>query len=125
MGLDVHIYMVRNRKQLQEEDFYDKCYTGWVKDKETDEINFTQPSVVYYARKFWDLYEPVAHHFHLDNGEFSEPLSREDIEFMIDIATHHPDYWDSFDSVPTLCEILYHYDEIKDAGMILLFEGDY
>lgn len=124
MGLDLRIVMVRNRKQVKEVDFWNLCRTGWVKD-ENDVIDFSQSCEVYYARKFWDLYAPVARHLHLDNGEFSEPLSREDIEFMIDIATHNPDYWGSFDSVPTLCEILYHYDEIKEAGMILLFEGDY
>lgn len=125
MGLDVHIYMVRNRKQILEDDFYDKCRTGWAKDKATDEINFTQPSIVYYAREFWDLYEVAAERFNIHNDEFSAPLTKKDIEFLIDVAVHHPDYFDEFDTVPRLCEILYHYDEIKDAGMILLFKGDY
>lgn len=125
MGLDVQIYMVRNHKQLQEENFWNKCNTGWVKNKETDEIDFTQPSIVYYARKFWDLYDSAAKRFDIGNGEFSRPLTEEDIEFLIDIAIHNPDYYESFNTVPALCEILYHYYEIKNAGMILVFEGDY
>lgn len=124
MGLDVRIVMVRNRKQLEEDSFWNLCKTGFVKDSE-DIIDFSQPCEVYYARKFWDLYIPAAQYFKVDNGEFSKPLTRDDLEYLINIATHNPDYWNSFDSVPTLCEILYHYDEIKDAGMILLFEGDY
>lgn len=124
MGLDIRILCVRNRKHVDIKEFWETCHTGWVKD-EDGLIDFTQPSELYYARKFWDLYEPVARRLRLENGEYSEPLTREDLEFMIDIATHNPDYWDSFNSVSTLCEILYHYDEIKDAGMVLLFEGDY
>ena len=124
MGLDVRIVMVRNRKQVEEDNFWNLCKTGFVKDEEGI-IDFSQPCEVYYARKFWDLYSPAAHHFKIENGEFSGPLTRDDLEYLIDLAVHNPDYWDSFSSVPILCEILYHYDEIKDAGMILLFEGDY
>lgn len=124
MGLDIHIYMVRNRAQVKDINFIDNLHTGWVKNKDGI-IDFNQPTEIYYARKFWDLYTPAAQYFNIENGEFSEPLTRDDLEYLIDIAVHNPDYWDSFDSVPALCEILYHYDEIKDAGMILLFEGDY
>ena len=124
MGLDLRIVMCKNHKQIEDDGFWNTCCTGWIKN-EFDEIDYTQPSELYYARKFWDLYTPTARRLHLDNGEFSEPLTREDLEFMINIATHNPDYWDSFNTVPTLCEILYHYNDIKDAGMVLLFEGDY
>lgn len=44
---------------------------------------------------------------------------------MINIATHNRDYWDKFNSVPMLCEILDHYDEATEVGMVFLFEGDY
>ena len=52
-------------------------------------------------------------------------INNADIEFMIDIATHNRDYWDKFDSVPKLCEILANYDEATENGMVFLFEGDY
>ena len=124
MGLDVRIVSVRNTKQVEDKEFWNNCKSGWVKDENND-IDFSQPSELYYARKFWDLFEPLAYRLHLNNGEFSAPLTREDLEYIIEVATHNPDYWDGFGSVPRLCEILYHYDEIKDAGMVLLFEGDY
>ena len=124
MGLDMRIVMCKNKKQIETEEFWETCHTGWIKD-ENGIIDFSQPSELYYARKFWDLYSPMARILRVDNGEYSDPLTREDLEQMIDIAVHNPDYWDYFNSVPVLCEILYHYDEIKDAGMVLLFEGDY
>lgn len=124
MGLDMRIVSVKNTKQVESEEFWNNYRTGWITNND-GEIDFSQPSELYYARKFWDLYIPMAMHLKIENGEYSAPLTREDLEKMINIATHNPDYWDSFNSVPQLCEILYHYDDIKNAGMVLLFEGDY
>lgn len=124
MGLDIRIVMAKNRKQVEEESFWDICKTGWVRD-ENECIDFSQPCEVYYARKFWNLYSPMARRLKIDNSEYSQPLTKEDIEEMIYIATHNRDYFDSFNTVPALCEILYNYDEATDNGMIFLFEGDY
>lgn len=124
MGLDISIYMVHNRKQLDEENFWTNFKTGWPKD-EYDNIDYTQPSEVYYARKFWDLYSPVARRLHIDNCEYSAPLTKEDIEYMIDIATHCRDYFGGFQTVPDLCEILDNYDEATEKGMVFIFEGNY
>ena len=124
MGLDIYIIMAKNKQQIEQIDFWDKCHTGWVKDKDNI-IDFTIPTEVYYARKFWDLYTPMCRRLDLDNGDWSDPLTKEDIEYMIDIATHNKDYWDGFTSVPKLCEILYNYDAATDAGMVFLFSGNY
>lgn len=124
IGLDVRIVMVKNRKQVECEDFWDTCLTGW-KRNEHDIISYDDPCEVYYARKFWDLYSPMARRLNIDNGEYSAPLTKDDIEEMIYIATHHKDYFDSFDSVPALCIILDRYDEATKHGMVFLFEGDY
>ena len=124
MGLDMSIVMVKNRKQVQEEGFWDTCHTGFVTDEDGC-IDFTQPSEVYYARKFWALYTPLARRLDIENGEYSEPLTKDDLEFMINIATHEQDYFGGFDTVPKLCELLYYYDEIKEHGMVLLFEGNF
>ena len=124
IGLDVTIYMAKNRKQVLDEKFYQICKTGWV-ENEYGEIDFEQPCEVYYARKFWDLYEPMCVRLDLGNGEFSQPLTKDDIEEMIKIATHNPDYFGEFETVPALCKILQHYDEATAHGMVFIFEGDY
>ena len=53
MGLDIHIVAAKNRKQVEQENFWNICKSGWVKDEEGN-IDFSQPSELYYARKFWD-----------------------------------------------------------------------
>ena len=118
------IIMCKNRKEVHDPNFWNNVHTGFVTDEYGD-IDFTQPAEVYYARKFWGLYTPLSRRLSIENGEYSDPLTKEDIEFMINIATHEPDYFNGFNTVPMLCEILRYYDEIKDHGMILLFEGNY
>lgn len=124
IGLDVRIVMVKNRKQVEQEGFWDICRTGWVEDAD-GRIDFSAPSEVYYARKFWDLYTPVARALNLENGEYSQPLTEEDVEFILNIASHNKDNFGGFNTVPQLCEILDRYEEIKENGMVLLFEGDF
>lgn len=124
MGLDIYIYMVKNRKQLEQEDFWKECKTGWV-ENEDGMVDYEQPCEVYYARKFWDLYTPMCVRLDLNNCEYSQPLSKEDIEEMIDIATHTRDYFGHFDTVIQLCEILDRYDEAASHGMVFIFGGDY
>lgn len=124
MGLDCRIIMCKNREQVKQSDFWDKCVTGW-KEDENGAIDYSTPCEVYYARKFWDLYSPMARILNIENCEYSQPLTKDDIENMIDIATHNRDYFDSFDTVPALCEILDRFDNATRNGMIFLFEGDY
>ena len=124
MGLDVYVVMAKNRKQVERVDFWNDCHSGWVK-KDEYTIDFTVPTEVYYARKFWDLYSPMSRRLKLENGEWSGPLTKDDIEEMIYIATHNKDYFGTFDTVTDLCEILHNYDAATDAGMVFLFSGNY
>lgn len=123
MGLDCRIIMAKNRKQIEMEGFWDKCATGFVRDEDGC-IDFTVPSEVAYWRKFWDLYTPVSRRLNIDNDEMAE-INKDDLYFILDIICTTPDYWGKFDTAPTICELIYHYDEIRDHGMTLFFEGDY
>ena len=124
MGLDVRIIMAKNRKQIEQENFWDICKTGWIED-EDGVIDYEQPCEVYYARKFWELYEPMCAKLNLKSGDFSDPLTKDDIEEMIHIATHTSDYFGGFNTVPALCKILQRYDDATEHGMVFIFEGDY
>ena len=109
MGLDVNIYRARNRKVFSNDDWYDT------------------PAVteVYYARKFWTLIQEASFlNVNDDCGEFIE-LSRENVEELINIATHNTDYFDGFETVPQLCKILQHFDEDEEKGYHYYMEFDY
>ena len=124
MGLDVHIIMAKNRKQLEYDEFWNTCTSDWVRDEDGC-IDYSQPAIVYYARKFWDLYSPMCRHLKIDNCEYSGPLSKQDIEKMIDIATHKRDYFDGFNGLPRLCELYQLYDELQANGLNLYFWNSY
>lgn len=108
MGMDAAIYKAKNKKIFKEDCWYDKVEEVW------------------YARKFWDLiYKvPFIKNIEEDCGEFIR-LRKNDIEKMIEIATHTPDYMGGFNTVPQLCEILHHFDEDEENGWHYYFEFDY
>lgn len=109
MGLDVGIYRARNHKVFDTEDWYD---TPAVEE-------------VYYARKFWKLIEDASFiNVQDDCGEYIE-LSRENIEELIEIATHHEDYFGGFETVPSLCRILADFDTTEEEGYHYYMEFDY
>ena len=126
MGLDAYIYRVHNRREIQDDpDFFSKCATinshaAWEADEDEGMVKSAE---LWYARKFWGLQEAVFGEGY-ENGEYVI-LEKEDIETMIDYATRHPDYFNSFSTVESLCWILYHYDDMVAKGFILLYEADW
>ena len=123
MGLDVRVVMAKNREQIKKDEFWDICKTGLVED-EDGIIDFETPCEVLYWRKFWDLYTPMARRLKIDNCEWAE-LTKDDLEEILYIASHTPDYFGEFNTVPNICKVLYIYDEAKSHGMSFFFEGDY
>ena len=117
MGLDMRVISARNSKQMEEDNFWSTLRSGF-------SSNYNEPRELIYWRKFWDLYRPMAERLKIDNGEYAQ-LSKEDVEFMLEIATHHRDYFNTFDSVAEICELLDRFDEIEEHGMHIYFEGDY
>jgi hypothetical protein len=125
MGMELYVWMVPHKKFIQQPDFYNKIKTGPI-ITEDDYLDCTQPQELYYARKFFDMAGPMARRLDMNLQNYlSDPLTKDDIEEMIKIATHSRDYNDSFDTVPALCEILDRYDEIKRNGMVLILEISY
>lgn len=112
MGMDAYIFKAKTKKAFEEH--------NWCSEE--------NPAVteVWYTRKFWDLInglsfiKDVEH----DAGDYIQ-LRKIDIEEMIDIATHTPDYFGGFESVPQLCEILYKFDKDKENGWNYYFNFDY
>jgi len=109
MGLDIYIFKARTKKAFEGNDWY----------------NSDAVQEVYYARKFWELIREASFiNIDDDCGEYLE-LSRENIEELIEIATHNEDYFGGFETVPRLCRILADFDEAEEEGYHYYMEFDY
>lgn len=120
MGLDMYLLAAHNLHQAESEEFWKtaKDISGM------DDYMWDQPAELWYARKFWDLHTEMAHHYDLDNGDYVE-MKKEDLEYMLDIATHTPDCWGGFSTVPDLCRVIYNYDKLRENGLHVFYGGDY
>lgn len=112
MGLDCYVFRAKTKKAFDEPHWYED-ESGAVTE-------------VWYARKFWDLVNQVSFikNTNDDCGEYIK-LSKDDIEEMIQVATHNPDYFGEFNTVPALCKILQNFDEDEEEGWHYYFEFDY
>jgi len=109
MGLDVSIYRARTKKVFRALNWYDS--------KAVQEV--------YYARKFWTLIEQASFiDVNRDCGDFIR-LSHENVEELLQIAAHNADYFDGFQSVPSLCEILRNFDDDEENGYHYYMEFEY
>ena len=120
MGLDQHLVMAHNIREAQSDDFWRNApdVAGM------DDFEYDKPAILWYNRKNWDLHTPMSSHYNLENGEFVE-LDQNGLEYMLDILTHNPDYFDGFNSVPALCKVIYNYDKIRQNGFTIFYEGDF
>lgn len=111
MGMDAYIFRAKTKKAFEKPNWYD--------DENSD---ITE---VWYARRFWDLVNQVSFikDINKDRGEYIK-LTKDNIEEMLYVASHNPDYWDGFDTVPDLCKILYNFDDDKKDGWNYYFEFD-
>jgi len=110
MGMDAYIFRARTKKAFEEKHWY-----------ESEEI-----TEVWYTRKFWDLINNLSFIKNIDECacDFIQ-LTKADLEEMIDISCHNPDYFGEFTSVPALCKILYNFDTDEENGWHYYLEYDY
>lgn len=109
MGMDLYIFKARNHKVFDTENWY----------------NSDSVTEVLYARKWWSL---VEHCTFIPNdyesGEFIE-LTKENLEEMIQVACKYRDYWDTYNNIPTLCELRDSFDDITNQGYHYYLEYDW
>lgn len=110
MGLDIAVYRARNRAVFKDDRWYDN-------------ENITE---AWYSRKFWDLIHNMSFIKNIDDdcGEFIQ-LSHDNIEEMLQYASHHPDYWGEFNSVPALCKIYNDFENDAEDGWHYYFNYSY
>lgn len=84
---------------------------------------------VYYARKFWELLDaPFVKEYNdskCDCYVQARVQSVEDIDQLLEIATQNRDYFDTFDSVPTLCELREEFEQKRAEGWTYTLEADW
>ena len=110
MGLDIAIYKARNKAVFTDDNWY----------------NNDNVIEVWYARKFWDLINNMSfiRNVQEDNGDFIQ-LTQDNIEEMIQFASHNQDYWDGFDTVPALCRIYHNFEDDAEEGWHYYFNYSY
>lgn len=106
MGLDIYI---------------DKCRKPII--KEDGGRDYEEREEVCYWRKFWEILGIMKY----GDDEYGEDirLSKEDVENILQLVTHHRDYFNSFDSVPQVCELLDDWEELEEEGWILNFNANW
>ena len=106
MGLDIYI---------------DKCRKPVI--KEDGRRDYEEREEVCSWRKFWEILS-VMRYSDDDYGQ-DVRMTKEDAEKILQLVTHHRDYWDSFDSVPQVCELLDTWDELIDEGWAICFNANW
>lgn len=108
MGLDMYI---------------DKCRKPtFVDGKRT----YEEREEVCYWRKFYSLLEEGLP-FTYGDEEYAQDvrLSKKDVEHILNYVTHNRDYFDGFESVAQVCELLDKYDDLKEEGWVINFNADW
>lgn len=118
MGMDARIIVAHSKKELETDGFWE-----YLREHEWEEQNLMLGEK-WYARKFWDLHNSMSFLQDYECGDYIE-LSKKNLDEMLQYATHHRDYFDGFESVIDLCELLDRYDEFQAAGLHLFYECDW
>ena len=59
-----------------------------------------------------------------DSGDFIQ-LTMDNVEEMLQFAAHNRDYFDGFETVPSLCEILANFEQDYEDGWHYYFHYSY
>lgn len=109
MGMDLYIYKARTKKAFELEEWYGSEYV----------------TEMLYARKWWSLVEHCSFIPNdYENGDYIQ-LTKENLEEMIKVACEYPDYFDSYQNVPKLCELRDAFDEVAEQGYHYYLEYDW
>ena len=105
MGLDIYIDKCRKPKVVDGKRYYE----------EREEVC--------YWRKFYGLLGIMRY----GDSEYGKDvkISKDDLEKILQYATHNRDYFDGFDSVPQICELLDQYDDLQNEGWTMCFNANW
>ena len=106
MGLDVYI---------------DRCRKPII--KEDGRRDYEERVEVCYWRKNWDLLGVMRY----SDEDYAKDvrMTKEDAERILQHVAHNRDYWDSFRSVESVCEMLDTWDEYVEDGWVYCFNANW
>lgn len=106
MGLDIYI---------------DKCREPIITaDGRRD---YAEREEVCYWRKFYGLLELMQY----GESEYGQDvrLRKEDVEKILDYVAHNRDYFEGFDTVSKVCELLDDWGELEKDGWVINFNSNW
>lgn len=100
-------------------------YVDAVKRDPNDKLNILERKQMCYWRKFWDLHYALP--FKYDEEECAQDikLTKEDVESILEFVSHNRDYFNGFQTVESVCELLDHYDEFKQDGWDIVYNANW
>ena len=79
-----------------------------------------------YWRKFWDLLnEGIPFKYGEDEYGQDVRLRKEDVEKILDYVAHNRDYFDGFDTVPQVCELIDNWDKLEKDNWVINFNANW
>lgn len=106
MGLDIYI---------------DKCKNPIINKYGRKDYEIREDAC--YWRKFYGLLELMQY----GESEYGQDvrLRKEDVEKILDYVSHNRDYFDSFKTVPDVCELLDDWESLEEDGYTVCFHADW
>lgn len=129
MGLDMGIIATKRYELLNEEYWADRFNYDEIKDNpefyNEDEIFIWPDSCdVWYARKFWDMFQSIPSLRKADNNTYVR-IDKNTLKDMINFYAFNEDYFDGFSGLPRLCELYRDYDQMLAQNIKLYFWVSY
>lgn len=132
MGMDCFIIAAKNKQDVINGDWGDNYFWNELKnnpnfwDEDLEIIKYpNKPIEMWYARKPQFLMNGVPYLKESYQKPYVIRLTKENIKDMIECHAFHPDHFNSFNSLPQLCEIYQEYDNLQAQSIFLYFCNSY
>lgn len=100
-------------------------YIDKIKRDPNDKKNILERQELCYWRKFWDLHYALPFDYGSEEYGQDVPLTKNDVEQILQFVTHNRDYFDGFQTVESVCELLDDYDQIKKDGWQVVYNANW
>lgn len=121
MGMDIFMYAAHSKKEFEDNHSNDVYYTHSEADK------WACRGEIWHAYKFYALHDFIQNSiFHEDYkcNEYIE-LKKENLADIISFCCFNRNYSGDFSSLPSLCEIYDHWQELEEHGLKVFYECDW
>lgn len=98
-------------------------YIDIIRRDPNDKKNIIERKEKVYWRKFYDLNRGLQY----DNDMYAKdlPLTKQEVENILQFVSHNRDYFNGFNTVPAVCEVLDQYDELKENGWDIVYNANW